>query len=107
MIKKLGDSSKLLINNIQQISRGITKRRESIRDRVKNAIRHIPKVSEAFLFLFDLFFFLRLISMTQISNFYFQLVLNQVVMLEQVNYYLVLVVFFEIVIKLLTPFVQY
>ncbi len=50
MIKKLGDSSKLLINNIQQISRGITKRRESIRDRVKNAIRHIPKVSEAFLF---------------------------------------------------------
>ena len=45
MIKKLGDSSKLLISNIQKISRSITKRRESIRERVKNAIRHIPKVS--------------------------------------------------------------
>ena len=44
LFKKLGDSSKLLINNIQQLSRGITKRREGIRERVKNAIRHIPKV---------------------------------------------------------------
>ncbi len=44
VIKKLGDSSKLLISNIQQISRGITKRREAIRERVKNAIRHVPKV---------------------------------------------------------------
>jgi len=43
--KKLSDSSKLLINNIQQLSRGITKRREAVRERVKNAIRHIPKVS--------------------------------------------------------------
>ncbi|CAF1402787.1 unnamed protein product, partial [Rotaria sordida] len=41
--KKLGDSSKLFIGNIQQISRRITKRREAIRERVKNAIRHIPK----------------------------------------------------------------
>lgn len=44
VFKKLGDSSKLLINNIQQISRRMTKRREAIRERVKNAIRHIPKV---------------------------------------------------------------
>lgn len=49
VIKKLGDSSKLLISNIQKISRGITKRQESIRERVKNAIRHIPNVSETFL----------------------------------------------------------
>ena len=45
VIKKLGDSSKLLISNIQQISRGMTKRQENIRERVKNAIRHIPNVS--------------------------------------------------------------
>ena len=44
LFKKLGDSSKLLISNIQQFSRGITKRREAVRERVKNAIRHIPKV---------------------------------------------------------------
>jgi len=44
VFKKLGDSSKLFISNIQQISRRITKRREAIRERVKNAIRHIPKV---------------------------------------------------------------
>ena len=43
VFKKLGDSSKLLIGNLQQFSRGITKRREAIRERVKNAIRHIPK----------------------------------------------------------------
>ena len=45
VIKKLGDSSKLLISNIQQISRGMTKRQESIRERVRNAIRHMPNVS--------------------------------------------------------------
>jgi hypothetical protein len=45
VIKKLGDSSKLLINNIQKISRDMTKRQEGIRERVKNAIRHFPKVS--------------------------------------------------------------
>jgi hypothetical protein len=44
VFKKLADSSKLFISNLQQISRGITKRREAIRERVKNAIRHIPKV---------------------------------------------------------------
>ncbi|CAF3221829.1 unnamed protein product [Rotaria sp. Silwood2] len=43
VFKKLGDSSKLFIGNIQQLSRRITKRREAIRERVKNAIRHIPK----------------------------------------------------------------
>ncbi len=44
VFKKLGDSSKLLISNIQQISRRITKRQEAIRERVKNAIRHVPNV---------------------------------------------------------------
>jgi len=44
VFKKLGESSKLFISNIQQLSRGITKRREGIRERVKNAIRHLPKV---------------------------------------------------------------
>ncbi|CAF1034217.1 unnamed protein product [Rotaria magnacalcarata] len=43
VFKKLSDSSKLLIANLQQFSRRITKRREAIRERVKNAIRHIPK----------------------------------------------------------------
>jgi hypothetical protein len=42
---KLRDSSRLLISNIQQFSRRITKRREAVRERVKNAIRHIPKVN--------------------------------------------------------------
>jgi hypothetical protein len=45
VFKKLGDSSKLLISNIQHLSRRITKRREAIRERVKNAIRHLPNVS--------------------------------------------------------------
>ena len=44
VFKKLGDSSKLLISNIQQLSRRITKQQEGIRERVRNAIRHIPKV---------------------------------------------------------------
>jgi uncharacterized protein with von Willebrand factor type A (vWA) domain len=44
VFKKLGESSKLFISNIQQLSRGITKRREAVRERVKNAIRHLPKV---------------------------------------------------------------
>ena len=44
MFKKLGDSSKLFISNIHQLSRYITKRREAFRERVRNAIRHIPKV---------------------------------------------------------------
>ncbi len=44
VFKKLHDSSKLFISNIQQFSRRITKRREAIRERVKNAIRHLPKV---------------------------------------------------------------
>ncbi|CAF0741101.1 unnamed protein product [Adineta steineri] len=43
VIKKLGDSSKLFISNLQHLSKRITKRREAIRERVKNAIRHIPK----------------------------------------------------------------
>ncbi|CAF4307085.1 unnamed protein product, partial [Rotaria magnacalcarata] len=34
VFKKLGDSSKLLISNMQQISRRINQRRESIRERV-------------------------------------------------------------------------
>ncbi|CAF4572698.1 unnamed protein product, partial [Rotaria magnacalcarata] len=38
-----GDSSKLLISNIQQISQRMNQRRESIRERVQNAIRHLPK----------------------------------------------------------------
>lgn len=46
VIKKLGDSSKLFISNIQQISRGMTKRQEAIRERVRNAIRHLPKVKK-------------------------------------------------------------
>ena len=58
-VKKLGDSSRLLIGNIQQLSRGITKRQESIRERVRNAIRHIPKVCLSIflwnLSLFDVF----------------------------------------------------
>ncbi|CAM4848883.1 unnamed protein product [Rotaria magnacalcarata] len=37
------DSSKLLISNIQQISQRMNQRRESIRERVQNAIRHLPK----------------------------------------------------------------
>jgi len=41
-ISKLGSSSKLFISNIQQLSKRITKRRESIRSRVQNAIRHLP-----------------------------------------------------------------
>ena len=45
VFSKLRDSSRLLINNIQQFSRGMTKRREAVRERVKNAIRHIPKVN--------------------------------------------------------------
>ncbi|CAM4792685.1 unnamed protein product [Rotaria magnacalcarata] len=45
VFKKLGDSSKLLISNMQQISRRINQRRESIRERVQNAIRHLPKAS--------------------------------------------------------------
>ena len=44
MFQKLDASSKLLINNIQQLSRRISKRRDNVRERVKNAIRHIPKV---------------------------------------------------------------
>ena len=44
VFKKLGDSSKLFISNLQQISRRITKRQEAIRERVKNAIRHVPNV---------------------------------------------------------------
>ncbi|CAF4585559.1 unnamed protein product, partial [Rotaria socialis] len=45
VFKKLGDSSKLLISNMQQISQRINQRRESIRERVQNAIRHLPKAS--------------------------------------------------------------
>ncbi|CAF5165352.1 unnamed protein product, partial [Rotaria magnacalcarata] len=45
VFKKLGDSSKLLISNIQQISQRMNQRRESIRERVQNAIRHLPKAS--------------------------------------------------------------
>ena len=74
VIKKLGDSSKLLISNIQQISRGMTKRQENIRERVKNAIRHIPNVSSSvslslisFIDHSDVFVF-RLISMIPILN---------------------------------------
>ena len=48
VFKKLGDSSKLLISNMQQISQRINQRRESIRERVQNAIRHLPKVKELF-----------------------------------------------------------
>jgi GTP-binding protein EngB required for normal cell division len=54
-IKKLGDSSKLLISNIQKISRGITKRQENIRTRVKNAIQHIPKVSSSSFFSLNIY----------------------------------------------------
>ncbi|CAF1606934.1 unnamed protein product, partial [Rotaria magnacalcarata] len=45
VFKKLGDSSKLLISNMQQISQRMNQRRESIRERVQNAIRHLPKAS--------------------------------------------------------------
>lgn len=45
MFQKLEASSKLLINNIQQLSHRITKRQKNIRERVKNAIRHIPKAA--------------------------------------------------------------
>lgn len=70
VIKKLGDSSKLLISNIQKISRGITKRQENIRERVKNAIRHIPNVSEACLpSLWKAFICFRHISMILILNY--------------------------------------
>ncbi|CAF4624922.1 unnamed protein product, partial [Rotaria magnacalcarata] len=48
VFKKLGDSSKLLISNIQQISQRMNQRRESIRERVQNAIRQLPKVNELF-----------------------------------------------------------
>ena len=44
MFQKLEASSKLFINNIQQFSHRITKQQKNIRERVKNAIRHIPKV---------------------------------------------------------------
>ncbi|CAF1233028.1 unnamed protein product [Adineta steineri] len=43
VFKKLGDSSKLLVSNINKLSRRITKRREAFRERILNAIRHIPK----------------------------------------------------------------
>ena len=48
VLSKLRDSSKLIISNLHQLSRRITKRRESIRERVKNAIRHIPKVHDKY-----------------------------------------------------------
>lgn len=44
VLNKLRDSSKLFISNLHHLSRRITKRQEAIRERVKNAIRHIPKV---------------------------------------------------------------
>jgi hypothetical protein len=59
--KKLADSSKLLISNIHQLSRRITKRREAVRERVLNAIRHLPKVFILFIpsqFLFCYLFLL-------------------------------------------------
>ena len=45
MVNKLRDSSRLLGSNLQKFSLSITKRQEAIRERVRNAIRHIPKVS--------------------------------------------------------------
>ncbi|UJR15532.1 hypothetical protein I4U23_002471 [Adineta vaga] len=42
-INKIRDSSKLIGSNIQKLSLRITKRQEAIRERVRNAIRHIPK----------------------------------------------------------------
>ena len=39
---------RLLISNIQQISQHINQRQESIRERVQNAIRHLPKVKQLF-----------------------------------------------------------
>ena len=44
VFKKLGDSSKLFIGNLRQLSRRITRQREVIRQRVKDIIRRIPKV---------------------------------------------------------------
>lgn len=43
-LKKLDDASKLVISNIQKLSKRINTRRENIRERVKNFIRHLPKV---------------------------------------------------------------
>ncbi|CAF0806671.1 unnamed protein product [Adineta ricciae] len=43
-MNKLRDSSKLLASNIQKLSLRITKRQESVRERVRNFIRHLPKV---------------------------------------------------------------
>ena len=43
VFRKLEDSSKLFIGNLQKLSRRITQRREAIRERVFNAIRHLPK----------------------------------------------------------------
>lgn len=44
MVNKLRDSSRLLASNVQKLSQRITKRQEAIRERVRNAIRHLPKV---------------------------------------------------------------
>lgn len=46
VFRKLEDSSKLFIGNLQKLSKRITKRREAIRERVINAIRHLPKVNK-------------------------------------------------------------
>ena len=89
LFKKLDGSSKLFINNLQQLSRRFYKRREAIRERVKNAIRHIPKVGELYYgnsyLVVNHFRFFRLILMVRISNSYFQLDVSQVVMLEIVS----------------------
>ncbi|CAF0940658.1 unnamed protein product [Rotaria sordida] len=45
LLKKVGDSSKLWISSIQQMSRRMTKRSEAMRERIRNAIRHMPKAS--------------------------------------------------------------
>ncbi|CAF0993491.1 unnamed protein product, partial [Didymodactylos carnosus] len=44
MFKRLSDSSKLLTSNVVKLSRGISQRREQFRNRLRNAIRHIPKL---------------------------------------------------------------
>ncbi|UJR31139.1 hypothetical protein I4U23_018646 [Adineta vaga] len=43
VLNKLRDSSKLFTSNLHHLSKRITKRQEAIRERVTNAIQHIPK----------------------------------------------------------------
>lgn len=54
VFKKLEQSSALFIRNIQQFSKRMNNRREAVRERVRNAIRHLPNVNFIMLYLFSM-----------------------------------------------------